>query len=197
MVRDVDGRVAEFRVRVALLNVETALGHPCHECPGVSLSGKKGSPATSGFSQQSLAGWQKQQSGILQHQNFPCSRSVAFGSSPPRMARRARPSVARWRRISRPFRVGFALACRPCHRGRHATDDDAAPVNVPQQGNPNRRIRLVSQKPPSVTQPGRRSRRRVSPDNSRICATMWLWACEAKIRPAGARYYNPVQVSSA
>ena len=49
MARDFDRQVAEFQVRVAVLNGYTALGTPVTKGRGIGLSGKRGSPAFSQF----------------------------------------------------------------------------------------------------------------------------------------------------
>ena len=53
MARDFDRQVAEFQVRVAVLNGFTALGIPVTKAVGYGLSGYGGRPAVSRFVQQS------------------------------------------------------------------------------------------------------------------------------------------------
>ena len=53
--RDFDRQVAEFQVRVAVLNSFTALGTPHHRARRIGLSGKRGRPALNRFVQQSPA----------------------------------------------------------------------------------------------------------------------------------------------
>ena len=51
--RDFDRQVAEFQVRVAVLNGFTALGIPVTGSRGMSLSGERGTSAIRRFAQQS------------------------------------------------------------------------------------------------------------------------------------------------
>jgi len=51
--REVDRQVAEFQVRVAVLNGFTALGTPITDGRGINLSGERGRPVSSRFVQQS------------------------------------------------------------------------------------------------------------------------------------------------
>ncbi len=64
MARDFDRQVAEFQVRVAVLNVFTGVGIPITKVIG-GLSGRRGSPAVSRFVQQSLA--EVEENGIQNH----------------------------------------------------------------------------------------------------------------------------------
>ena len=76
--RDFDRQVAEFQVRVAVLNGFIALGTPITDGHGIGLSGKKGNPAITRFVQQS------HQKGVSPMTKAPVTlpaRSMLSGSS--------------------------------------------------------------------------------------------------------------------